>query len=115
MSRFYEMAMEVSGIAKGKNQKIHHAVEEEWAVELFDFRKQSASFVGQGSLSGGESEDEFAERVAHSIWKANGAYCKVQVKATYLEELPFEMHAFDHKDYERFRRAVKPNRSKSEK
>lgn len=112
MSRFYEMAIDVFGIAQGKNKKIHHAVEKEWTIEHFDFRKGSATFVGQGNLSGGESEDEFAERVAHSIWKANGAYCKVQVKATYLEELPFEIHSFDRKDYERFRRAVKPNRSK---
>ena len=85
MSGFYEMAINASGIAKGKDKKIHHAVEKEWSLELFDFRKGDASFVGQGNLSGGESEDEFAERVAHSIWKANGAYCKGQVKATYLE------------------------------
>ena len=40
----------------------------------------------QDWLAGGESEEQFTERLSVAIWRANGAYCEVSVDATYLEE-----------------------------
>ena len=50
-------------------------------------------------MGGGESEEEFAARVTHAVWKANGGYCEVEVTATYLEELPYTTHELDEDDY----------------
>jgi hypothetical protein len=36
-----------------------------------------------------------------AIWRANGGYCEVVVNATYLEDLPYEIHTLDQTDYER--------------
>ena len=104
MSRSYEMAIEISGIKKERRKNIQKAVQREWNIEVFDFGNRDAFASGEGNLSGGESEEGFAERVARTIWQANGAYCQVAVKATYLEELPFETYSFDQKTYQRFRR-----------
>lgn len=41
------------------------------------------------------------ERLSLAIWRANGAYCDVTVRATYLEELPYETHCLDEADYAR--------------
>ena len=113
MARFYNMEIDVSGFRKGKRKSIHEAVEKEWPIDSFDFHDQSALFGGEGNLCGGESEEEFARRITYAVWKTNGAYCEVNVKATYLEELPFETYSFGEKDYQRFRKGIKLGRSKT--
>ena len=55
----------------------------------------------QGNLCGGESEEEFTERLSLAVWRANGGYCSVTVDATYLENLPYETHTLDEADYAR--------------
>ena len=60
----------------------------------------------QHSLSGGESEEEFTERLSLAIWRANGKFCDVSVDATFLEDLPYEIHTLDENDYERL---IQPN------
>jgi len=57
------------------------------------------------SLAGGESEEEFTERLAVAIWRANGGFCEVVVSATFLENLPYEIHMLDEDDYERLMKA----------
>jgi hypothetical protein len=52
-------------------------------------------------LCGGESEEQFTERLSVAIWRANGEFCEVVVNATYLEELPYESHTLDQDDYDR--------------
>ncbi len=52
-------------------------------------------------LCGGETEEEFAQRLAKAIWAANGDYCRVEVNATYLDQLPYETHCLDEDDYRR--------------
>ena len=52
-------------------------------------------------LCGGETERQFAERLAKAIWTANGGPCEVEVRATYLEDPPHEEYSFDESDYER--------------
>lgn len=62
---------------------------------------------GDGQLCGGESEDEFAERITKAIWQANGQFCSVEVCATYLEDLPCEQYQLDRDDYDRLRKAAR--------
>jgi hypothetical protein len=59
------------------------------------------SATSQGQLGGGETEEEFADRFAKAVMKANGAPCEVDVCATYMEELPHERFCFDKEDYKR--------------
>lgn len=115
MARFYDMVIEISGIKKERKKRIQKAVEEKWTIDSCDFRRRNAFFSGQGNLSGGESEDEFAERMARTVWKANGGYCEVNIKATYLEEIPFQTYSFGKKDYKRFGIGMGLNRSKAGK
>ena len=63
----------------------------------------------QHSLCGGETEEEFTERLSVAIWRANGGFCEVVVNATYLEELPYEIHALDQADYDRLIQASRLN------
>ena len=106
MSRCYDMGVRVSGFDKKKVAEIENAAEEEWGFEdWFDY-KGELDANGEGNLCGGEGEDEFSRRLALAIWKANGKYCKVEVCATLLEDLPHETYAFDEDDYKRMADAV---------
>ena len=56
--------------------------------------------TAEGNLCGGENEHEFADRLARAIWKANGGYCYVAVRATNLENMPYETYSYDEDDYQ---------------
>lgn len=105
MSRYYEMSVEVSGHASAKADAIQAAAEQEWPFgDWWIAGNDDAATMhatGQSSLCGGESEEEFTERLALAIWRANGAFCRVSVDATYLENLPYETHELDESDYAR--------------
>ena len=106
MSRFYEMSVEVSGHDPAKVAEIQAAAEQEWPLEDWWFAGDDGEAgtmhaSGQSSLCGGESEEEFTERLSLAIWRANGGYCRVSVDATYLENLPYETHELDETDYAR--------------
>jgi hypothetical protein len=74
---------------------------ESFSVEVDAKSVQTLTGNGIGSLCGGEDEDEFSDRLAKAIWKANGRYCEVGVQALYLEELPYEHYDRGEDDYER--------------
>jgi len=107
MSRNYEMAVEISGHSPEKELNIRKAAEKEWPFE--DWWAGAEPNEGQerpllnssaeGTLCGGESEEEFTERLSRAVWMANGAYCTVIVNATFLENLPYEVHSLDEQDY----------------
>jgi hypothetical protein len=102
MSRHYEMTVTISGHDPAKESQIQSAVAAEWPFD--DWSKQGEGEMcscAQDDLCGGESEEVFAERLSLAVWRANGAYCKVVVKATYLEDLPYETHSPDEDDYAR--------------
>lgn len=105
MSRFYEMSVEVSGHGPAKVGEIRAAAEQEWPFGDWwspgDDDAAAMHASGQGSLCGGESEEDFTERLSLAIWHANGGFCRVSVDATYLENLPYETHELDEKDYAR--------------
>jgi len=103
MSSYYGMDVTVSDYDKLKAKEIVAALAEEWPslqeglVDCLDYDELSA--YGEGRLGGGESEDEFSARVAKAVWTANGKYCRVEVRCTYLEDLPYERYTFDKKNY----------------
>ena len=106
MSRFYEMTVEISGHASERGESLKAAAEYQWPFEDLQTREaEDGKFVlegfGQSFLSGGEGEEEFADRLARAVWQANGGYCRITVAATYLENLPFEEYCFDDHDYAR--------------
>jgi hypothetical protein len=105
MSRFYEMSVEVSGHDRAKVAEIQAAAEQEWEFDDWWFAGDDDAATmhasGQNSLCGGETEEEFTERLSLAIWRANGGYCHVSVDATYLENLPYETHELDEADYAR--------------
>jgi len=101
MSRLYEMSLVVRGAAVDENT-ISEAADEHWNFEDWSSYNKEISAHGQSNLCGGETEEEFAQRLTESIWKANGKFCEVEVIATYLEDLPHENYLFDEEDYQRF-------------
>jgi len=99
------MSVEITDAADGAVGAVRAAANAEWDFKDWDGQIQDAegrkmSASGESALCGGESEEEFAQRLAGAIWKANRAFCPVKVRATYLEEVPFEEYVFDEGDYE---------------
>jgi hypothetical protein len=103
------MTVEIKGYRARKLPKIIHACCEEWDFEPDDFTRQRTDplkrrydkviATAQGDLCGGEQEHEFAKRLAMAIWEANGGFCLVDVRAVYLEELPYESYTYDEDDF----------------
>ena len=101
MSRYYEMSVEISGYSPDKLATIQDATSNLWPFSDWDEYDNTLSASGCEHLCGGESEQEFTERLSLAVWRANGAYCKISVNATYLESLPFETHSLTEADYAR--------------
>jgi hypothetical protein len=104
MSRYYHMSVTLKGVAPARVEAVKEAADVEWDFEIDDWRGEPPGPLethAHGSLCAGETEEEFAERLAKVIWAANGGYCSVEVIATYLEDVPCETHSFDEDDYSR--------------
>lgn len=101
MSRYYGMNITIAGSKPEKIEAITQAAGDEWPFEGWDDNGQQISAYAEDNLYGGESEEQFTERITLAVWRANGAYCEVTVDATYLEALPYETHHLDEEDYAR--------------
>ena len=109
MSRFYDMFVKIDNYAPERKERVIEACRDEWEFEpdAFDaFRPRACdtpdplTATGRSSLCGGETESEFADRLAVAVWRANGRFCQVTVAATFLDELPYESHVRDETDYD---------------
>ena len=105
------MGIRVTGYAPDKVAEIIAACTKQWWFRSDDFReksgthaKQSSELIGrtQGRLYGGETEDDFVDRLAAAIWKANRAYCEVSVLSIPLE-LPYHEHLRWKPDYKKWK------------
>ena len=111
------MAVEISGYDRDKASEIQAAAEREWPFSDWwlagdeDESEPEMQASAEHSLAGGESEEEFTERLSLAIWRTNGGYCEVIVSATFLENLPYEIHTLDEDDYERL---IQTNTGESE-
>ena len=100
MSRTYEMDVTVTGVPEDRADLVIEACCEEWGFDrdsLWQVRDSdnglaTISMQGIESLCGGESEGEFATRLADAVWVANNGRCRVEVRATCLDEIPSEMY-----------------------
>jgi hypothetical protein len=101
MSRHYEMSVEITSFQPERTDAITAAAGEEWPFDDWNEYEGKLTASAEDSLCGGESEEEFAERLSLAIWKANTGFCEVTVRATYLEELPYEEHCLGEDDYTR--------------
>ena len=101
MSRFYGMSVRISNHDPARADAIIEAAEEEWPFGDLTDNGQSLSGYGEDNLNAGCSEHMFAEEFAMVIWEANGAYCDVNVVATYLEDLPNAGYSLNRADYAR--------------
>lgn len=105
MSRYYEMYVELENVNPERVEAVQDAANAEWpfddwhAYDAPGDRGAVRSASGRGNLTGGESEQEFAERLAKVIWRANGGPCLISLDATYLGELPYDSYSFDESDY----------------
>ncbi len=101
MSRYYTMAVTITGAARDRVDAVKQAAEAEWTFDDWLLDDGVLTSPADGSLCGGETEEEFTERLAKAIWTANDGYCRVEVRATYLDQMPFETHCLDEDDYRR--------------
>ena len=101
MSRYYGMNVTISGHKPEAAKAIRGAAAGEWPFDEWTDYDDQLTAYGEDNLCGGETEEQFTERITVALWRANGAYCEVTVDATYLESLPYETHSLDQADYAR--------------
>jgi hypothetical protein len=106
MSRYYQMDVVVKGTSEEKRAKIAAAMNSEWQFEDVAQYNGQLTATGTGNLCGGETEEEFAGRLADAIWAANDEYCYIEVSATCLDDLPYETHILDEEAYEARKKAA---------
>ena len=100
MSRAYEMTVTINAHDPDHQGSIIKACKEEWSFDNIDeIDNGELLLFGQDSLTGGETEQEFANRLAKRIWKANRGGCQITVRATYMENLPCEEYTFAASQY----------------
>jgi hypothetical protein len=95
MSRAYEMYVEIRAFDADQRIEIESAVSEEWNFVDWYFENGASPRLtasGRSNLCGGETEEEFADRLYEAIEKANGKPCALTLDATCLENLPRETH-----------------------
>ena len=109
MSRAYNMGIEISGHDTDKTMAIKDAANGEWEFDDWDQHDGKLIAYADGHLGGGETEEQFAERLTKTAWRANGKFCYVSIVATYLEDFPYEKYSFDEDDFERLKAEIEDN------
>lgn len=110
MSRYYGMDITIDNIPQDKVLGVKKTLEDIWfdGLDMYEFVPNSDDgtyFIQQyheDTLCGGESEEEFAERLTHAVWDVCGCFVPVLITATYLEDLPYEGYEFEEGDYDRY-------------
>jgi hypothetical protein len=84
---------------------IEEAVKSEWDIDSSYAYKVSniREYYGNGTLAGGETEEDFTSRVARAVWKAHGAYVGITVSATDIENAPCEEYIRTTDDYKMYK------------
>ena len=103
MSRYYRMDVEVLKYDTARMEDVVDACNGEWEFNL----EGPTDLIGDGSLRGtgedclygGESPEEFAQRLSKAVWKANGGFCEVYVRCYDLENIPCESYEYDEETF----------------
>ena len=101
MSRYYSMSVTITGADPDRFDPIMAAASAEWEFDDWYSHNGVLTASGDAQLFGGETDQQFAERLTQAIWRANGGPCRVEVTATYLDELPCESYSLGAGDYDR--------------
>ena len=101
MSRYYSMSVTITGALPDRFTSLMAAASAEWGFDDWDSHEGILLGSGDAQLFGGETEQQFTERLTKAIWRANGGPCRVEVTATYLDELPCESYSLGADDYDR--------------
>ncbi len=105
MSRAYAMYVRIVGFDPKRKDEIIEAAKSEWNFDDdWSEHKDEITCNGESSLCGGESEEQFTQRLSTAIWKANKKFCTVEVNATCMEDLPCECHTLCEETYMRLKR-----------
>ena len=100
MSRYYQLELEISGIAPESGQKILDAIKPEWDWgDHFDLDVDTGiiSAIGVGALYSSDTEDDKMEDLSKVIWTANGGFCPVAGRFLLLDGAPeFEYEVDDY-------------------
>jgi hypothetical protein len=104
MSRFYGMNVKIENYNEENEQAVVDAATEEWGFTDWHSWEDRLESYGENHLSGGETEEEFTDRLTAAIWQANGRFCPVTITATYLEDLPGEIHERNENHYRLWQR-----------
>jgi len=106
MSRYYRMEVKVSNFDPKRMKAICEALTGMWEFVPVDMpgkrekKPKIIILIGEDTLSGGKSDDEFANDLAQAVWHTNGRYCHVEVESTYLEATPpSDIHTWTKGDY----------------
>ena len=119
MSRYYEIKIEITGVNESRKEAIQQACSEEWSFDDDDWQCNdglipsvlSMEVTGLGFLCGGETENDFAQRISKTIWEANGTFCPITVNAFNLDELPYEHYEMGKDIYQKaMKNPVSPSR-----
>lgn len=96
MSRSYNAEVMIEKFKKSRKKAIIEAANAEWDFsEEWDEHMGVLSASGDGSLGGGETDNEFADRLNAVIQEANKGKCQVEVRMTYLEDLPCNSYFYE--------------------
>ena len=90
MSRFYSMELIVEKDSPSQEEfvKLQKVYESEWGIDSGYKDKGKAMFGEEGTLCGGESEEEAHDRIRDAVKEAVPG-CSVMTRWTYLEDLPY--------------------------
>ena len=107
MSRAYEADVTIAKIKREDIPRASEVIASEWVApheepyinERSD-RRAVSFFNLRSSLCGGESEDEFAIRLTHALWKELGYFVGVEICMTCLEYIPCESYTYDKGEFD---------------
>lgn len=85
MSRYYDCYIEPTGKLTPQEQDIIDA------------------YIGDTWLTGGESEEEYAERISKEIWCKLKKFVHLDIRLTYMEDLPYEEYEYGNDEYNRMK------------
>ncbi len=118
MSSYYQMDLRITDPSPYRVMAIQEAAEDLWpfsdwndtqAVPIPSVEKRQLMASGRSDLCHAATEVEFATRLAHAIWEANGEYCEVRVDATYLADAPVSKIVRGEDDYDEFLKQQESN------
>jgi hypothetical protein len=115
VSRSFEFKLSVRGYRAERLRGICGALQTQWDFDPSDFPLEEEpppkdlSVSGVDELCGGTTAEEMADRLAHAVWSANGAYCEVEVWSTFLDVVPpSDVHTWNDGDYQEWIEAGGP-------